>query len=185
MLMLTAASVSSVMILNELNKSRRALPMCIFYYGTEVGATVKPAAGMTVYSTRCVTKNPSIHNIWVINQVENSGTYMICVDGTDLCYGHTKKEDMTKYDYSTPWFINTFNGAGKLFIKDPTSPYQRWTNSTAQPKRFMNVGTQLCDRVFSSGSGVTFPLETEPCKKNEQNPVYEKSRQWNFVDTVQ
>ena len=151
---------------------------CAYHYGTLLGAPVKPAAGMTVYSNRCATKKTN-HNSWVIYKVEDSGTYMICVDGSDLCYGHTKKEDMTKY---YPGSFITYNGAGKLFTKDPTSLFQRWTNSTAHPKRFMNVGTQLCDRVFLPGGPV--PLQTEPCKKNEQDQVFEKVQQWNFVETV-
>lgn len=172
--MLTAASVSSVFILSEKNKARSK--HCLTYLP---GSTVAQAAvGMTVQSDRCRTGNKN-HNSWVFNQVpENSGTYMICVDGTNLCYGHeAKKEDWLKYEGK---YAVLFEAAGKLFKKDLTSPFQRWTNTTAQPKRFMNVGTKLCDRVFFAAflAGGSYPLETTTCKDDDEQ------QQWNFVDTV-
>ena len=101
---------------------------------------------------------------------------MICDDGTNLCYGHEAKIENRIKQRGLFGAGILYEAAEKLFTKDPTSPFQRWTNTTAQPKRFMNVGTQLCDQVFLGLP--RFPLEPATCKDNDQ------MQQWNFVDKV-
>ena len=174
-MLLTAASVSSVFILNKKNKDS-GIKKCLTYYNYGYYSVVAPTAvGMVVYPEQC---SLTIYkpNSWVINQVENSGAYMICVDGTNLCYGHEAKIENRIKQRGLFGAGILYEAAEKLFTKDPTSPFQRWTNTTAQPKRFMNVGTQLCDEVYLGV--VELPLKTATCNEN-----YE-AQQWNFVDKV-
>ena len=151
MLMMAVASVSSVMIMNEWRDLKN---YCLSYSTSNV-----------VMTAECNSNDPT-QTKWIISQVakDDQGkkySSMICVDGKNVCYGHKTSPDPKK-----PF--------AKLFIKDITSPFQHWTNTSSLPKNFINDGTKLCDGLPSSLSGIirSFGCDNKPIQ------------QWNIIYSI-
>ena len=130
LMMLLAASVTSVMVKNGLGT-------CLSYYGRTPGAV-----GRFVITSLC-NSNDTKQTNWVvtpINTNSTSGTYTFCQNGTSLCSG-------LRAGIFGGYQLNL-----RLVTKNSASTAQLWspTNSTALPNNYINGGTGRCAQAYNA-----------------------------------